>query len=444
MKAEIDKRVEVVFHTDQDFSHFFGYYDKSPLNSGGNLMLAHRVSFDGRPVTENDKAEVGYYDLDSGEWYSLGQTRAFNWQQGAMLQWLPPDYASRVIYNDRKADQFVSVIVDVETGQREVIPFPVYAVHPSGTFALAANYERLYFCRPGYNYQGVVKPKWDRPIHEEDGIFRVDLRTGDVELLISTRQVCDMGNLPSGAEQYNHWLEHMMWNPSGSRFAFLHRWDDPPGGHTTRLFTANADGSDIYMFPDTGFYSHMGWRTDDEFTIWTLKPKTMVRRLVSKKELSLLRRIVRPPYRWVRDHLLTEVMQASLRKKLGGEQAYLQMWDRSDKVEVLGENVLTHNGHNTWSPINRNIMLTDTYADDEQFRHLLLYFKDVDKVVEIGRFYSPFNESVYRCDLHPRWSRRGRQVIIDSAHEGRRRQMYVLDIEQLLDDCCARAMEDLL
>jgi hypothetical protein len=395
-------------------------------------MLAHRVSFDGRAVTEDDEAEVGYYDLDNGQWHRLGVTKAFNWQQGAMLQWLPPDYASRVIYNDREENRFVSTIVDVETEGQKMIPFPIYAVHPSGRFALAANYERLYFCRPGYNYQGVVNPKWDCPIHEEDGIFRVDLETGEVELLISTRQVCDMGELPPDAEAYNHWLEHMMWNPSGSRFAFLHRWDNPPGGHTTRLFTANADGSDIYQFPDVGFYSHMGWHTDEVFTIWTRKPKPFASQLLPKRT-SLLRRMARPFYRWMRDHLFPETMDKNLKKKVKGRgKVYLQMWDRSRKTKVLGEGVLTHNGHNTWSPVNRDIMLTDTYADEESFRHLLLYFEDANEVVEIGRFFSPFNRSGYRCDLHPRWSRDGTEVVIDSAHKGRR-QIFVFNVEKLID-----------
>ena len=34
----------------------------------------------------------------------------------------------------------------------------------------------------------------------------------------------------------------------------------------------------------------------------------------------------------------------------------------------------------------------------------------------------------WRCDTHPRFSPDGRKVVIDSAHGGNGRQMYLIDI----------------
>jgi len=53
--------------------------------------------------------------------------------------------------------------------------------------------------------------------------------------------------------------------------------------------------------------------------------------------------------------------------------------------------------------------------------------------VDIGRFFSPPElHGPVRCDLHPRWSRDGRKVSIDSAHSGQR-QIYALDVGAIVD-----------
>jgi hypothetical protein len=425
--SKLHPGVAEVFCTGGQCSHFFGYYDKCPIDTEGNHLLAHRTGFEGRPVTADDTAEVGHYELDSERWRSLGTTAAFNWQQGAMLQWLPPRKRTQVIYNDREDDRFVSVIVDISSRERMSIPHPIYAVHPSGRYALTVNYERLYFCRPGYNYQGVVKKQWDRPLPEGDGIFRVDLQTGEKSLLIGTRRISKMGNVPDQARERYHWLEHMMWNPSGSRFAFLHRWDRPDGGHTTRLFTAAADGSDVHAFPETGFYSHMDWRTDTEFVIWTVAPPPPDNRPFYKKYCPF-KTIARPIYRKIRDHL----MRGPKDQQKPGNKCFVRMWDGLEKRRPVGRNVLKRNGHNSFSPVDNNLMLTDTYADEDGYRHLMLYSFSSDKRTEIGKFYSPFNRSGYRCDLHPRWSQDGRRVVIDSAHAENLRQVYILELKDPL------------
>ena len=426
MAVSLSRKITIHFKTDSRENNFFGYYDKPPLNVTGNKLLAHRTRFDGRDIGPNDTAEIGYWDISSNTFVSLGTTRAFNWQQGAMLQWLPPDYNSKIIYNDRTEDSFISVILDIRTREKKIIPSSIYTVHPSGKFALGVNYEHFYFCRPGYNYQGVVNPKWDKYIHEEDGIFSIDLEGGKVDLLISTRQICNTNHLPEMEHAYN-WLEHMVWNPSGTRFAFLHRWQTKNGGHVTRLFTANADGSDIFMFPHSGFYSHMGWRNDQEFTIWGNKVTTARKVGAGVDRHETLRKIIWPGYRFLKKTFLRKSLERML-----PTAAYLECWDRTGRVEVLNKGVLTNDGHNSWSKDER-WMLTDTYEDAQSYRHLLLYDSQKNELIELGRFYSPYNECAYRCDLHPRFDHSEKYVVIDSAHQNGKRQMYVLNISEIFE-----------
>ncbi len=105
--------------------------------------------------------------------------------------------------------------------------------------------------------------------------------------------------------------------------------------------------------------------------------------------------------------------------------------DKSKRAEVAGEGVLPGDGHCTYSP-DRRWILTDTYPE-KNMRALLLYHPAENLLIEIGRFYSPENlgEEI-RCDLHPRWNRDGKEVSIDSAHEGSR-QIYIFDVSEIVE-----------
>ena len=106
---------------------------------------------------------------------------------------------------------------------------------------------------------------------------------------------------------------------------------------------------------------------------------------------------------------------------------YFLFTDQTRAVLPMGERWFNSDGHCSFSP-DRRWVLTDTYPHKEPFRRLVLYRWPDGPRVDIGRFFSPPElDGEIRCDLHPRWNRDGRQVCIDSAHEGVR-QMYVLDV----------------
>lgn len=415
----LSEHVDLVFETPDSHSHFFGYYDKSPFDADGRRLLSHRVDFDGRPITADDSATVGYWVLDEEEFVPLGETRAFNWQQGSMLQWRPSSSDREVIYNDRRDGSFVSVVIDIETGEERVLPKPVYAVHPSGEFALAANFERFHFCRDGYNYPGVENPKWDQPMHEDDGIYRVDLNTGAVTQIVSTESLCSVDPKPV-FEKTDNWLEHMVWNPSGTRFAFFHRWNNDDGRFETRLYTSDPDGENRYRFPDTGGYSHMAWRDDDRFTIWGTKPSTHQASIRFIRDNPLLNSIIAPVFRFFRDRIVGSEMNEVL-----PDSGFLDYTDGESDFDQFRPGQLTWDGHPTWGPDQRWLLL-DSYAEQDGRRRLYFMDDDTGTLHELAAFDSTYNDSVYRCDLHPRWDRSYDRIAVDSAH-GERRQQVVLD-----------------
>jgi hypothetical protein len=113
-------------------------------------------------------------------WVELGESRAWNWQQGCMLQWRPGS-ATEIMWNDREGERFVCHILDVNTGQKRTVPFPIYTVAPDGRTAVAPDFRRIQDMRPGYGYAGSPDPYKNELMPTDSGIFRIDLEKGRIQ-----------------------------------------------------------------------------------------------------------------------------------------------------------------------------------------------------------------------------------------------------------------------
>ena len=71
--------------------------------------------------------------LKKNEKKFLTTTSTINFQQGCRLQWLGPDFNTKVIFNDYMNGEYVSKIFDIETMKFEILPFPIYSVSNNGT-----------------------------------------------------------------------------------------------------------------------------------------------------------------------------------------------------------------------------------------------------------------------------------------------------------------------
>lgn len=373
--------------------HWFGYYDKLEFDPSGRFLLGMEVDFEHRSPTPDDEISVGMVDLHDGDrWIELGRSKAWCWQQGCMLQWLPGT-RSEVIWNDRDGDRFVSHVMDVKTGSKHTIPAPVYAVSPDATWAVSPDFRRLNTTRPGYGYAGVPDPRPGVLAPDDAGIWRTDLKTGKTDLIISFRQVASLpydgliARPSTPPERAKHWFNHLLVAPDGTRFVFLHRWRGPADkSWTTRMITCKPDGSDLYVLNPSGMTSHFIWRD----------PK----------------------------HILGWALRAS-----HGSKFYL-FEDQTQDAEVVGPDSMTQDGHCTYLPgFDNRWILCDTYPDKNHLQHPYLF--DVRKGVRhpLGHFASPQEYAgEWRVDTHPRSSPDGRYVAIDSPHGGDGRQLYVIDV----------------
>ncbi|HOL66541.1 MAG TPA: hypothetical protein PKX93_03680, partial [bacterium] len=246
---------------------FFGYYDKCPWDEEGKYFLFHRVKFENRPPTADDRAEICLLDINSKEVEVIGQTAAWNFQQGAMLQWLP---GKRVLFNDRVKGEFVARIIDIVSGQERILPRPVSAVSPDGRQAVSLNFSRLAVWRPGYGYEGIPDPVWEENWPEKDGLWSLEIETGRTELIVPLARMLEYRreeNVREMAGRFNHTL----FSPDGRRVIFLCRWKTAPAAHTpgyTRLFTVDPDGKNLCDLLPTYHISHFDWKNSREILVY--------------------------------------------------------------------------------------------------------------------------------------------------------------------------------
>ena len=371
--------------------HWFSYYDKLQFDPTQRYLLGMEVDFEHRSPTADDVIRIGMVDLDDGDkWIELGESRAWCWQQGCMLQWRPGS-DSEILWNDREGDQFVCRFLDVKTGKKRTIPHPVYTVSPDGKTAVAPDFRRINVMRPGYGYTGLADP-FDQDLAPKDsGIFRIDLETGESRQIISLADIAAIPYPISNLSRKKHYFNHLLFNPDGTRFIFLHRWaprDDCDC--RTRMLTAAPDGSNVRVVDHSGCTSHFIWRDPQHILAWS----------------------------W---HV----------GRRGGYTVFEDKPEGGQAVDIGGD-VMYRDGHCTYLPGNEWIV-NDTYPDANRNRSVFLYHVATGKVVPVGLFHSPKEyDGEWRCDLHPRHSPDGNFLVIDSPHTGQGRQMHLVDIRNLI------------
>ena len=370
-------------------AHFFGGGGYCPWSADDRYALALETEPGNRMPLPGDKAGILLIDCRRGTTERLAEVAGWNWQLGAMLQWMPPTYDREIIYCDVHDGRYVSVIRNIETGMERVLSRPINTVSPDGKFAMSVSSARLVHLRPLPDYTGIADPFVREQFPKQEGLWWLDLTSGAGHLVMSLDEAA-RARPKENMEDVKHHFEPPVLNPSGTRVLCRHRWARLVGGrpYNDRLFTCNPDGSDIHILADDDLAPESDWRDDTHVLAWA-------------------------------------------RQEKDGNHFYL-FTDRTKEAAIIGGEELTEEGHCRYSPDRRWLAL-DTYPDVRFQRRLHLFEVATNRRVEIGVFPSPppFLRGDLRCDLNPRWSRDGTRVCIDSAHEGVR-QMYVLDVSEIV------------
>ena len=400
-------------------SHFFGFHDLTPWNVATlELVCLRAKTTEDHVPTRCDVAEVVVFDERTRRETVVGETRAWNWQKAARQRWLPAMGRRFIAYNAESATGFECRIVDLDAGTTSVLPQALYDICDHAGFGLTLNFRRLYRCQPGYGY--------DHPQPEgsdaaggcaRDGIFRVDLATGQSRLILSIADFLSMRGLDPAMG--DHYFTHIQLAPDGRRFVFMHRCFLPSGGLVNHFVVANTDGTDVRILLDDKM-SHFDWRDDNHVIVWCRK-NIAIKKL---KESNLLA-VARTLYRLSRRIRVNAVRQGLY------NECFREIDLNTGRSTAVGKGVLVEDGHPQVNPRNPDLWINDTYPNPEHVQTLMLYHRPTNRRIDLLRLNTQpsIQETGWRCDFHPRWDPTGRKVCFDSAHLGRR-QICVLDVAQ--------------
>ena len=348
---------------------FFGFHDKSPWSSDGELLLGHTFEGDGVGEQWKEGRSVGVSVFGGPEWTestSIAHTTAWNWQQGAQLQWLGE--GRRIVYNDFRDGACVAVIQELKTGDERLLKHPVAAVTLDGSRYASICFETFGRAMPGYGYAfeatesvSTVSPA-ELVVREIGGGKDVCLSLDDLDSRLSSD--------PHGIDFFSHCL----FSPAGNRLLFLRRQSIPNRRLRSEMFCVDLKSHSLQRMAFQNVVSHFTWMSDD----------------------SVL---------------------AYANTESGGEGYYIADAE-TGTVSNCTSRFNDRDGHPHATPDGDRVVF-DTYPDRRRYQRLFLWEKATEQSRVLARFYSPMKFwGTSRVDLHPRLRPDGQYVSFDASFDG--------------------------
>ncbi|TJZ60107.1 glycosyl transferase [Sphingobacterium olei] len=371
--SEKDLRQTGSLEANEEF--FFGYYDKSSINSIGwviNHVTADNTKFERRPESN---VEIVLTNIDTDEILKVGKSYAYTWQQGCRTQWLDDDH---LIYNDYNRLHKIWEAKVYSLSARSVIKVfdrPVQDAYKKD-YILSLDYQRLYEVTEdyGYNNQGKLNDDEKKNLRQ-DGIFITDYVTEVSRLLFSLEDIANLEKQDDFDHSF-HTINHIMINKEGNYFIFIHRYYRN-GVRKDRLI--GSDFKSLKVISDHDMVSHCCWFDDN--TVY-----------------GYLRHDGKDGYYFIDLNTLKFTLN-SVVDKLG-----------------VGD------GHPS---VYQDNIVFDTYPDRSRMQTLYVYNKKNDTVEKLFEVYqSPSFKESSRCDLHPRFNGNGDMIFFDSVFEDKRKQYF--------------------
>jgi hypothetical protein len=292
----------------------------------------------------------------------------------------------------------------------------VGALNPQETLAVSGNYERLATYYDTYGYHAAKNSHIEQS-ENGDGLWAVDIVTGEVRLKVSYARLCDVVGCAYTPSMF---VSHPDFSPDGDALCFFLITAGPADTSYMRLMLYRFSTDTLVQIAEEKA-SHPAWIDDRRLWGWARTSGAL--RMVSRGGLLALPG-VRPMARLARKMLGTAA------NGLLSEGFFVFDLESEISRTPIAPDLLTEDGH--YSKHQRyELMLGDTYPDETNYLTLLLFSLTESRRIPLARVLHDVRteDPRLRCDLHPRWDRSGTRVCFDFL-EGGVRRLGIADVSE--------------
>jgi glycosyltransferase involved in cell wall biosynthesis len=407
------------------------FFDTSPFSPSGRYLGLTRLPFEDRLPSPGDVAEIVVVDLVTGSERVVADTRGWDTQLGAQVQWGASD--SQLLFNDLNLATWQphGVVLDPETCRRRKLQGTVYMATPDGRKAASPCLRRIRRVQPGY---GVLVPDEFMPANHgaapDDGLYLTNTETGDCQMLISHRQIIASARPRIALDEFTGggWYGfHVKWNPQANHLMMVLRWIPDRSSLKMRstVITLTSSGERVRVaIPatvwDRGGH-HPNWCPDGNSLMMNLRLRPRLKARMYQATPGRARKWMSRAFRITDDGL-----------------RIIKVNHDGRGLRMLGVGI-QGSGHPSLHPDGQHI-LTDAYPHDlvafgdgtVPIRLIGLESGKEDIIIRINAapsFTGPNNE--LRLDPHPAWDRAYRCIAFNGWIDGTRK-VFVADLTTIL------------
>lgn len=376
------------------------FFDTSPLSPSGKFLALFRMPYENKSPKPGEVGEVVLVDMKTGQEKVVAQTRGWEVQLGANVQWGKSD--KELLFNDVDTTTWKAycVVLNPLTGKSRKLDGTIFMASNDGKQVASYNLINSIYAQVGY---GLIIPRSmvKRNIGpvENDGIYITDVASGKSKRIVTIKEIYEQ-TTPSiqihNPQDFEYYCFQVKWNPQGTRLLTTVQWSPKGGGPRLRaVITMRTDGTDIHtaITPDQWAKGghHINWTPDGE-------------------------------------HL-------SMNLNVDGQPGLELITVKYDGTGL--KTVFTPgSGHPSYHPKGLPLIVTDAYPDEPITKRdgtvpIRLLHTDTNKEEHIAEVFVSNANGEFRIDPHPAWDRSGRYIIFN-GFVGNTRNVFVADVKDFI------------